>query len=389
MSLQIIIPTLLSFVASWYVFIPVLRMAKLKHMVDNPGERKLQQQPVPVMGGIAVYFGVIFGLMVGACLTDLTGVLPVMLAMTLLLLVGMLDDMLGVSPMKRMLLEMIAIATIIYGTGRCIDDFSGLWGIGEIDWGIAVPLTIFGCVGIINAINMIDGVNGLSSGLCITCSLLFGSLFLYGNDPANALLNFLMMAALIPFWIHNVLGRKSKMFIGDSGTMLMGILMSWDVIAVLNRATTTDLATFSAQGNCLIALVLAILSVPVFDTLRVMTMRILSGRSPFSPDRTHLHHIIYDYGKSHTLTALTEIAITLIITLGCVISTLTTLSCQAQLYLVILLGVVLVWGTYFILSYNQKSDTGFASNTRKAFTSMRQGNKRWWIKAQDWLDKDL
>lgn len=226
------LPALLSFFATWYVFIPVLRLAQLKHMVDNPDARKLQKTPVPVMGGVAVFFGVICGVLLTSCFLHLSSIVPVIAAMTILLLVGVVDDMLGVTPFKRMLIEILSILGLIYGSDMCIDSFHGLWGIETFSWYIAVPLTVFGCVGIINAINMIDGVNGLSSGLCFTCCLLFSILFAQSHDLVNAELNLLMAGALVPFWIHNVMGKKSRMFIGDAGTMVMGALMSLSLIHI-------------------------------------------------------------------------------------------------------------------------------------------------------------
>lgn len=385
--LTLVLPTLLSFAASWYVFIPVLHMAKLKQMVDNPDARKLQKTPVPVMGGMAVFFGLTCGSLLVTSFIDTSAIVPVMSAMSIMLFVGIIDDMLGVTPKNRFIIEILSVLGMIYGAGRCIDSVHGLFGFEAFSWYIAVPFTVFACVGIINGINMIDGVNGLSSGLCATCCTLFAILFIQGNDYSNAVLNLMLAAALIPFWVHNVFGKKSRMFIGDAGTMVMGALMSWDVIQMLSEDTSTQWMNDINQGISHVAVVVSILAVPVFDTLRVMTMRIINGHSPFDADRTHLHHIIYDYSRSHSITAFGEILLTLLLFLIGVGSFSLGLSVTWQFIIIVLFSILFVWGLYFLLSVNFRLNTGFAYHTRKALASMRQGETSWWKTFQKWVDR--
>ena len=158
-----------AFVAVKWAYFKVLRIALDKNLVDNPDARKLQKRPVPVMGGIAVYFGVLAGVLCGAVLHALTGaavptrLLPVMCAMSVMLYVGALDDILGLSPRSRMVIEVLTVLALVFASGRCIDSLHGLWGVEAFSWWIAVPLTVFAGVGIINAVNMIAGVNGLCS----------------------------------------------------------------------------------------------------------------------------------------------------------------------------------------------------------------------------------
>ena len=200
-TLSILTSTLLAYSAVNWIFFKVLKIALLKGLVDNPDARKLQKTPVPVLGGIAVFFGVLSGLLVGAMVYSLTGhvfvssLLPVMCAMGLMLYIGAMDDIIGLSPLSRLVIEVLAVMGMIYASGMCIDDFNGMWGIEKITWWLAVPLTVFAGVGIINSINMIDGVNGLSSGLCISCCIIFGLLFAKVGDVYNATLAFTMMGA--------------------------------------------------------------------------------------------------------------------------------------------------------------------------------------------------
>lgn len=391
--LSLFVSSLFAFGAVHWIYFKVLKIAKQKNLVDNPDARKLQANPVPVLGGIAVFFGVIIGIFTGCMFNSLTNnyvlspVYPVLAAMVIMLYVGATDDILGLSPKTRVIIEVFTLLTIIFSVNACIDSLHDLWGIGSFSWYIAVPLTVFAGVGIINAINMIDGVNGLSSSMCIVCNLGFGIAFARSGDYSNAVINFSMASALIPFLIHNLIGRSSKMFIGDAGTMMMGILMSWDVIEILRSDTSAIWMIYNEmEGMSLVALTLAILSVPVFDTLRVMTMRIIHKRSPFSPDRTHLHHVLMDYTQSHTLTTLYEVAAAVLIILNWSISYMSGASINVQFYVVLVSAIFYVWGSYFFLTSNMLVHTGIPYTIRKYFAKSRQGDKDWWLNLQRKVD---
>lgn len=373
------------FCVSW-IYFKMLRIAHEKGLVDNPNARKLQKQPVPLVGGLCVFFGVIGATLIASCLMDCTDLVPILMAMSIMLFLGCIDDLIGLTPTLRFIIEVIIMIALIYGGGGCIDSLHGLWGIETFSWYIAVPLTVFAGVGVINAINMIDGVNGLSSGLCITCCCLFGYAFYRGSDYPNSMLCFAMAAGLCPFLLHNVVGKTSKMFIGDAGTMCMGALMAWCMIQVLRDDSHARWWAYQEQGMNVVALTLAILSVPVFDTIRVMLMRIIRGGSPFKADRTHLHHMIYDYSLSHSITALTEIILNLLV---CIVFALVfKLGCSidVQLYVVILMGVIFIWGTHFILKRGILLNTNMSYKIRRQLTKIRQGDKSWWAKFQHWVD---
>lgn len=376
--LIILLSSVVALIAVILVHSRILRIARARDLTDKPGERKHQRHPVPMLGGIAVFFGVICGLGMASSMADLTLIFPIVMMMAVMLYVGALDDLTGLSPVFRIVIEILAVLVLIYGSGMCIDNFNGLWGIYQIPWSIAVPLTVFAGVGIINSINMIDGINGLSSGLCIACSLYFGANYFHLDDIPNSVVAFTMAFSLMPFLVHNVFGSKSRMFIGDAGTMMMGILLTWFVIRYLSYY---GIERGLPGGLCPIANSLGILSVPIFDTLRVMCMRMLQGRSPFSPDRTHLHHAFVDCGFSHALTAVSEILISLVIFLISNILYLLDCSAEVQLYFVILSSVIFVWGTYFILLRlkNNRAFKFFALHTHFE-------RKGWWLVYQNWLD---
>ena len=389
--LTLILSCSISFLAVNWIYFKILRIAFDKNLVDCPNARKLQKRPIPVLGGIAVFFGMLVGVLSAMVITHLIGeplegmLLPILTILSITLYIGAMDDIIGLSPVSRLVLEMLLILAMIYSTGMCIDTFRGMWGIGDFSWWLAVPLTVFACIGIVNAINMIDGVNGLSSGLCILWGALYGVVFLRTGEIKNAVLAFSIAGALLPFYIHNVFGEKSRMFIGDAGTMVMGMLVSWFLICTLSADSEVEYYT-AAKGVNMIALSLAILSVPVFDTLRVMTMRMIRGKSPFLPDKTHLHHIFVNIGVSHFITSTSEILMVLVIVAIWGISVLQNVGLEGQLYIVIIASMVLVWGTYLFLSYHVKRHTSFLHWLTKVSIRSHLGRKEWWQKISALLD---
>lgn len=370
-----------------WIFPKVLKIAKMKDLVDSPDYRKLQKYPVPVLGGLAVFFGLLLGTLCFAALNGgMLGSVPVLLAASVMLYVGMMDDMYGLSPLSRLFIEIVAVAGMIFGSGMCVDSLHGLWGVGTFTWWIAVPLTIFAGVGLINAYNMVDGVNGLSSGLCISASLFLAIVFWIRKDFVECALALCFGAALIPFLLHNVFGEKSRMFIGDAGTMVMGTLVSWFMIRVLS-GQNPDLYLGQKNTPCLVALMISIASVPVFDTLRVMTGRLFRGESPFHADRTHLHHVFITLGVSHSITALSEILINTVVVAAWFISYKCGLGIDLQFYITIMVAVALVWGTYFFLRYQEIHDTAILHSLQKISVRTHLGNKSWWLKLQTMLDR--
>ena len=393
--ISICVSALSAMLAVRWIYFKILKLAKEKGLVDNPDARKLQKFPIPVVGGLAVVFGVTFGVLMGGGMLftlneffngsslSLTNLISVVLAIFVMLYTGALDDIIGLAPKTRFVIEILVILGLIFSTGTCIDSFHGLWGVKELSWWVGIPLTVVGGVGIINAINMVDGVNGLSSGLCITYCLLFGCLFWVMEDIPNALLAFCMGAALLPFFIHNVFGDKSRMFIGDAGTMVMGVMMTWFVMSI----TSSDNVCMALENRgSVVAMLLAFLCVPVADTLRVMTVRMIRGKSPFSPDKTHLHHAFVALGISHSITALSIIVINLIVVGVWYLTMQMGAPLDCQLYSVAVVAAVLVWGTYIFLEHESRSQSRKAMWLKTHSIKTHLGKTEWWQRFSYFLD---
>jgi len=375
---------IVSLCATWWIFKKVLNIAKLKNIVDNPDARKLQRVPVPVLGGIAVFFGMIAAFATAGIIYDVSNMFAMVCVMTIMLYVGTMDDILGLTPRIRFMIEILVVLLLIYCNDYSINNFHGLWGIYEIPQWIAVPLTVFACVGIINAINLIDGVNGLSSGYCIVTCLIFGFTFLMHGDGNRASLAILSVGALIPFFCHNVFGKESKMFIGDGGTLLMGTIMSSFVI---NALKTDSLIVSETPANFgVIPFTLAVLAIPVFDTLRVMSARIIRGTSPFNPDKTHLHHLLFDLHFSHVGTTGTEILANLFVVGSWYLSYRLGASVDLQLYIVVALGLLITFGFYRFARVQERKQSKIYHRLTKIGDWTHVGHTPWFERFRDFLD---
>ena len=372
-------------VATWWIFKKVLRIALIKNIVDNPDARKLQKVPVPVLGGVAVFFGMIVALTVTRLTFDTYSLFAIMGVMTIMLYTGTMDDILSLTPKIRFLIEILVVLLLIYTNHYSLNDFHGLWGIHQISEWIAVPLTVFACVGIINAINMIDGVNGLSSGYCILACTIFGTAFILGDDKDASSLAILAIGALIPFFCHNVFGKRSKMFIGDGGTLLMGTIISSFVIGTLNA--NSPLAEKVDPNLGLIPFTIAVLAIPVFDCLRVMVSRIARGTSPFYPDKTHLHHLLFDLGFSHVGTTGTELLATITVVGSWFLSYKLGASVDVQLYIVVSLGLFVTFGFYAWARSQQRRETAAYRVLSRIGKWTHVGHTPWFERFRDFLDR--
>lgn len=342
----ILIAAISAMFAVLWIHPKLVEIAFLKNIVDNPDARKLQKTPVPVLGGVAVFFGIVLGIALTSGYTNCLSLMSIVAAMMIMLYVGTMDDIMGLSPKLRFIVEIGVIGLLIFVNDKYINNFDGLWGLYEIAPIIAIPLTIFATVGIINAVNLIDGVNGLSSGYCIMASTVFGTvLTIIGNTPMTILAS-VSVGSLLPFFFHNVFGKTSRMFIGDGGTLVMGVVMSTFVVNCL-----TSQASLSAidPNFGLVPFTLATMSIPVFDTLRVMVSRILRGTSPFHPDKTHLHHMFIDMGFSHAGTTFSILSLNTIIIGSQILAWYLGASVDVQLYIVIALSVAFTIGLYHTL----------------------------------------
>ena len=352
---HIVIPFVVSILAAIWIYPKMLHIALSKNIVDNPDARKLQRIPIPVLGGMAIMFGILVSLSVCQLLYDCSNLFTIVLAMSVMLYVGTIDDIVDLSPAVRFLIEIAVALMLMYTCDYSINDFHGLWGLHEVPIYVSLPLTVVTVVGLINSVNLIDGVDGYSSGYSIMACTIFGVFFAFVGDVTMVMLACTCAASLIPFFLHNVFGKSSKMFIGDGGTLVMGTVMGIFVLNMLKAETLCHV--YVSWGIGLVPLTLAILSIPVFDTVRVMSTRILRGTSPFHPDKTHLHHLFIDMGFSHIGTTCSILLLNLFNFLVWYLTYKLGASVDVQLYVVLAMALLSTFGFYGFMRFGQRHDS--------------------------------
>ena len=382
---HIIIPALLAFFGTLWIHPKVLKIAILKNIVDNPDARKLQRTPIPVLGGVAVFYGIVIGLCSSQAIFDSANTFMLISAMVIMLYIGTTDDIIGLSPGIRFLVEIIIIAWLMYASKSSMNCFWGLWGISTIPATASYALTIFAAVGIINAINLIDGVNGLSSGFCFMASVLFAIFFHITGNQVMTTLAISAAGAIVPFFLHNVFGKSSKMFIGDGGTLVIGTMMAMFVMNILGA--NSGCATLAVKGVGLIPFTLAVLSIPVFDTLRVMSTRIMHKKSPFNPDKTHLHHMFIDLGFSHIGTTISILSLNFLIVAAWFTSYKLGASVDVQLYIVIALSILATFVLYLFAQRQIAKNSKGLGCFKKVAKALHIEKKGIWYILQRIMDK--
>ena len=353
----------------------ILLIAFRRRLFDEPDERKIHQCVVPRLGGMAFKPVVFFSFVLLLAVNVSTGhdellkeigaeALPLayaFCAIIMLYLVGIADDLIGVRYRAKFFIQIVCGIMLVAG-GVELSDLHGMLFIHSMPSWISIPLTVFVTVFIINAINLIDGVDGLSSGFSIQAFICFAIINLVIGNQRLALLALLGIGALLPFFFHNVFGRTSKMFIGDGGTLVIGAIFATLVISLLSD----DQLTFRLPERLgLIPFTLAVMCIPVFDTLRVMTSRIVRHKSPFSADKTHLHHLFIDLGFSHIGTTLCILALNLSVILIWWLSYSLGASIDVQFYIVLLLSISVTFLFYGFMRRQIKHQTALYRAARR------------------------
>ncbi len=273
------------------------RYALVLGLIDRPSQRKQHVGKVPLVGGLAIFMGVTAG---AACYGDFHWFTKILIDTTMLLtLLGALDDRFDLSVRERLVIQTVAISTVIATTGVYIHTLGTLFGHDiELGW-LGPPFTVVAVIGLVNAFNMMDGIDGLAGSLemvSIAAITLFVGL---GAFHEAIVLLALLATASLPYLVTNLGLAGRKIFLGDAGSTLIGYLLAW----VLIRMSQMPEAHLSPVN------VLWCVALPVFDTLAVMLRRMSKGKSPFKPDRGHIHHILLGAGMSPRVALLSLIAL--------------------------------------------------------------------------------
>ena len=302
--LDVLLTASVSFIISFLAIPVVLQIAEQKKLYDIPDERKVHTRPVASLGGVGIFGGFLL-----ASLLSIQGHLSpefqyFFAAALVIFFLGLKDDLMVLSASKKFVGQVIAASILIHLGGIRLDSMYGLLGFDTVPEGFGLALSYLTIIVVINSFNLIDGIDGLAASLGILTMLVFGTYFFAIEQQAYALLAFAMAGSLVAFLIFN--HHPAKIFMGDSGSLMIGLVNAILVIKFINSAASPAV---SIPIGSAVAIGFTILIVPLLDTLRVFAIRIFKGRSPFTPDRNHVHHLLLDRGLNHAAVTFTCVGI--------------------------------------------------------------------------------
>ena len=314
---------ILGFITAFFVVLlatpSLIKVAKLKHLVDEPGEeRKLHSKSVPTIGGIIIFAAVLFALTMwfpaenrnsnaysegGPIIYQEALKIFKYLVSCLIILffVGVKDDIIGTAPVKKLMAHIVVGFILVMMAEIKIDSLHGIFGMtGPLPEWASIALSIFVYIVIVNAFNLIDGVDGLAAGIGFLNAILFGGWFFVSGNIPMAVLAFVLAGALLAFLFFNF--SPAKIFMGDSGSLTIGVIISVLAIAMIEQDVKFMPESF--QGISPVVIGMSILVYPLIDTLRIFIVRTMKGQSPFSADKNHIHHRLILIGLNHAQTVL-------------------------------------------------------------------------------------
>ena len=290
----------LAFLITFFAIPVIIQVAKDKKLFDEPDERKVHKNVIPTLGGLGIFAGFIIATLMGVPSAISSELQYFAAATTVIFFLGIKDDILILSASKKFVGQLIAAGIIIKFGGIQISNFHGFLGVYEIPHITGTIISLFTIIVITNSFNLIDGIDGLAGSLGLLTTLVFGTYFFYAGQLTYAVMAFALAGSIIGFLIYNF--SPAKIFMGDTGSLLLGLVNSILVIKFINTAGNPA-SNFPIESAPAIGF--SILMIPLFDTLRVFGLRIMQRRSPFSPDRTHVHHFLLDLGLSHRMVTIT------------------------------------------------------------------------------------
>jgi UDP-N-acetylmuramyl pentapeptide phosphotransferase/UDP-N-acetylglucosamine-1-phosphate transferase len=291
---DVLLSLAISFSITFLAIPAIITVAESKKLFDVPDERKIHQAHIPSLGGIGIFAGFMLACLLSISLSISPEFQYFLAAGLVMFFLGLKDDILVISPIKKFIGQVLAAFLIIYKGGVQITSMHGFLGIHDLPEMFSIFLTYFTIIVIINSFNLIDGIDGLAGTLGIIAAALFGAWFLAAGMVPYAVMGFALAGSLTAFLIFNY--HPAKIFMGDTGSMLIGLVNSILVVKFIAVAQSPGI---SVPMDAAPALGFTVLLIPLMDTLRVFAIRIFHQRSPFIPDRNHIHHLMLDKGWSH------------------------------------------------------------------------------------------
>lgn len=292
--MNLFVAFIIAFLIGTYSIPIVIKISKEKRIFDEPDERKLNKTVIPTLGGISIFLAVILSTLIGLYQQPFENLHYIMGGMILIFFTGIKDDLINIAPMKKLMMQILAALLIIILADIRFTNLHGFLGIYELNFVMSIAITLFTFVVLTNGINLIDGIDGLAASVAIIASATLGWWFYHIDLDSYAVMAAALTGSFAAFFIFNVFGVKNKIFMGDTGSLLLGYILTIFVIQ-FNESNITGLSTIYNP----IAVSLAILVLPVFDTARVFLIRASQKKSPFLPDQNHLHHLVLKIVDKH------------------------------------------------------------------------------------------
>lgn len=347
----IIASFLFSLIVCYRVIPSVINLARVKKLYDEPNHRSSHTTVIPSLGGIAIFLGFTLSVLIfsnGFLLHELKYIVAATIIMFGL---GIKDDLMQISPKKKLIGQIFAALIVIAMGDIRFTNFHGIFGIHELNYISSILFTVFVIIVVTNGFNLIDGIDGLASGISGLCTLVLGIWFFLTGNYELAVLAASLLGALIAFFRFNVFGKENKIFMGDTGSMILGLLISILIIRFNELNVVHD---FAYSVKAAPAVSIGILAVPLFDTVRVMLIRIKNKKSPFQPDKNHVHHRMISLGYKHAAASVRIMAINVLF-----IATAFLLNWTDNailLTLIICMGAFFSWLPSYLLKRKNKNE---------------------------------
>ncbi len=285
----------ISLTVSYFSYPVIIRVSKLKELIPQPNHRSSHSLKIPNLGGIGIFLALNVAITFFGNYFQDQKLFNLLGALTFMFFVGLVDDLISVRPKSKLIGQIVASLYIILVTDLRIESLQGLFGIYELSFVISVALTVLMFVVLINAYNLIDGVDGLAGGFAITVSVIFAIIYYLNANYSMVFLSVSIIGALTSFLTFNF-STKNKIFMGDTGSMIIGFLLAYQAVNFMSLDFSEN---FMFLGSKSVIYILAIFTYPLLDTIRVFFIRIKAGYSPFTADKNHIHHILLEKGLKH------------------------------------------------------------------------------------------
>lgn len=311
MFYRLVLSFLTAFIFTYLIIPSIINIAKFKMLTDEPDERRAHKRSIPTLGGIGIFAGVLFSIVLWTPFNVFGDLQYILCAFIIIFLIGAKDDIIPLTPYKKMLGLIFASFILIFKANIRITSFYGIFYIDTLPYWISIIISLFTILVIVNAFNLIDGINALGGSLGILIATAYGSWFYLADQVVLSIISFALVGSLFAFLKFNL--TPAKIFMGDTGSLLIGLICSILTISFIElafQATNPLYKIISAP-----AVAIGILFLPLFDMLRVFFVRIIAGKSPFHPDRQHIHHLIVDAGLNHLQATSVLIAVNAVVML--------------------------------------------------------------------------